>query len=71
MLTEEEGPGQALVKLRKSQEKNLFSPLKCFYCTSVWVAFFVALAAGDFLLYWLPLSALAIFIEAVHDRLAA
>lgn len=69
MLTQEEGPFMIFNTLRSTLDKGPLNPLKCFFCTSVWVGFFVSLCTGNFLLYWLPLSASAMFIEAIHDLL--
>lgn len=71
MLTDEKGPGEVFTRIRKTLKNNQFSPLGCLYCTSVWVAFFVGLVTGDVFLYWLPLSAVAILIDSVHDHLTS
>lgn len=67
-LVAEDGPDNLMESIRK-RLRSEWSPLDCFYCTSVWVSFVLAYFTDDLLLYWLPLSAVAILIEAVHRKL--
>ena len=66
-LTEEEGPGGLLRKMRKSYESE-WSPLDCFYCTSFWVSLIFCLVYKLGFFYIFALSALSIFIQAIHER---
>lgn len=68
-LTEEKGPGGLLEKLRESFKSSKWSPLGCFYCTSVWVSAIVCFALGLPFLFIFGLSAGAIFVHTVHERL--
>lgn len=67
MITQETGPLGIFERMREI--KHLISPLHCFYCTSVWVAFPLAFLTDFPLFYWLILSSIAIFIQGVHERL--
>lgn len=57
LLTEEDGPADIFVRLRKHY--NPLGVLDCFWCTSIWVAWAISL---DFI-KGLALSALAIIIQ--------
>lgn len=68
VLNAEDGPGDALVKFRKSLGSGVLGrALDCFYCLSVWVALPLAWYLGngwkERLLLWPALSAGAILIE--------
>lgn len=67
-LTEEDGPGKSLKSFRESFDSD-WSPLNCFYCTSVWVSFFFCLTIGLGFFYIFALSALAIFIHGIHEMI--
>lgn len=69
MLVEEMGPFDIFEFLRLWFYKCEFRVLDCFYCTSVWVSFFLCLGAGYWWLF-LPVSAVAIFLQIVHEKLA-
>jgi Protein of unknown function (DUF1360) len=68
LLSAEDGPGDILVRLRRSAGNGFWGQLlDCFYCLSLWVAvpFSLLLAEGwrEGLLSWLALSAGAILLE--------
>jgi hypothetical protein len=68
LLTAEDGPGDVLVRLRRSIGNGFWGALfDCFYCLSLWTAvpFALLLAAGwrEGLLCWLAFSAGAILLE--------
>lgn len=67
-LVEEDGPGKVLKKLREIFKSD-FSPLDCFYCTSIWVSLFFCFFTELGFFYIFALSGLAIFINLVHERL--
>lgn len=69
MLTAEDGPFNAFIRLRESRTAKKFPLLDCLYCTSVWVAFPLAFLTDSPLLYWLPISVITIFIDLIHGRL--
>lgn len=69
MLTEEDGPFDLIFRLREWVGDSKFPVLSCFYCTSVWIAMPLALLAPAPLLYWLPISTAAIFINLAHDSM--
>lgn len=69
MLTNEEGPMEVFKKLRIKLRGKKWSPLECFYCTSVWVAFALGLFLKLSLVNLLSVSTLSILIESAHDRL--
>src|ERR1044071_3589340 len=68
LLSAEDGPGDLLVRLRRSAGNGFWGRLlDCFYCSSLWVAvpFALLLAEGwrEGLLSWLAFSAGAILLE--------
>jgi hypothetical protein len=68
LLTAEDGPWEALVRLRNRMAKTVLGKtLDCFYCTSLWVAVSFAILLGatvkDGLVLWPALSAAAILLE--------
>src|SRR5690349_15999970 len=77
LLAAEDGPGDVLVRLRRSAGDGFWGQLlDCFYCLSLWVAvpFTLLLANGwrEGLLCWLSFSAGAILLErATGPRPAA
>lgn len=77
LLAAEDGPGDVLVRLRRSAGDGFWGQLlDCFYCLSLWVAvpFTLLLANGwrEGLLSWLSFSAGAILLErATGPRPAA
>ncbi len=73
LLSAEDGPGQALVRLRQWAGFGFWGELlDCFYCLSLWVAapFAILLGAswGEKLLLWPALSGAAILLERATDR---
>lgn len=68
MLTEEDGPFDIIFEFRVWVNESPLPVLDCFYCTSVWVALPLAFFTDNPLLYWLALSAAAIFLHIVHER---
>lgn len=66
MLVNEVGPYKIFQRLRNRIINHPLSPIHCFKCTSVWVAFFLAPVNDPayFIPSWLALSAIAIFLEA-------
>ena len=73
LLHAEDGPGDWLVRLRRAAGQGFWgSALDCFYCLSVWIAAPAALLAGaswrERALLWPALSAAAIFLERVGQR---
>src|SRR5262245_19204521 len=77
LLSAEDGPGDVLVRLRRSTGDEFWGGLlDCFYCLSLWVAAPLALLLADGwrhgLLSWLAFSAGAILLErATGPRPAA
>lgn len=69
ILTNEEGPMEVFKKFRSDLRGKKWSPLECFYCTSVWVAIFLGLFLKLSLINLLAVSTLSILIESAHDRL--
>lgn len=70
MLVSEAGPFEIFEALRYHVRDNAVgSLLACVYCTSVWVAGFALLAvhtiAGQWVIVWLALSALAILFHEI------
>ncbi len=68
LLSAEDGPGDVLVRLRRSVGGGFWGALlDCFYCLSLWTAlpFALLLAAGwrEGILSWLAFSAGAILLE--------
>ena len=68
LFSAEDGPGDVLVRLRRSVGKGFWGRLlDCFYCLSLWVAapFALLLAEGwrEVVLFWLAFSAGAILLE--------
>lgn len=71
MLVNEEGPDHVFTRLREKFEKNKYSPLDCVYCTSIWVAFVLALIGyqWELLIGTFAISAVAVLTESVHSKL--
>lgn len=79
MLQEEEGPFglfshiQAWAASRPDVNGGINHGFYCFYCLSIWVALPLAIVyAGSitsFFVWWLSLSAGAILIQGINDRL--
>lgn len=69
MLVEEDGPRNIFQRMRFWFQDRRFPVLDCLYCTSVWVAMPLALFTPRPLLYWLPISALAIFTHLLHEKI--
>lgn len=65
MLTNEQGPNSVFDRIRQAWVNYSWSPLFCFWCTSIWVAFFMAFATPSFFLYWFAISAGAIIIYTI------
>jgi hypothetical protein len=70
LLASEDGPAQAVVRLRRLAGAGFFGQLlDCFLCLSVWVAAPFAAALGNTwrerILLWPALSAAAILLERV------
>jgi Protein of unknown function (DUF1360). len=68
LLAEEDGPGQAVLRLRiKAGDSWAGELLDCFYCMSIWVAAPVAAAVAprrrELPLVWLALSGAACLLE--------
>jgi hypothetical protein len=67
LLHHEDGPWQAVARLRGALNARQFGVLECFFCTSVWTALPAALLTGtgrrQFLLTWPALSAAAVLLE--------
>jgi Protein of unknown function (DUF1360) len=76
LLAEEDGPGEAVVRLRRRVGSGQLGELMdCFYCLSVWVAAPGALAVSrrrrDAPAVWLALSGAACLLErATAERVA-
>jgi len=75
LLAAEDGPFHAIARLRKVAGSGFWgSLLDCFYCLSLWIAvpFGLGLCSswGERILFWLALSAGAILINRIVDRLA-
>jgi hypothetical protein len=73
LLHAEDGPWDALVRLRKLAGNGAFGKmLDCFNCSSVWVALPMSLAFSDGwkerLLLWPALSGAAILLERATTR---
>lgn len=80
MLQQETGPLEIFTKLQAWFWKDpvrlggLKDGLRCFYCTSVWISFFAALIVehnnlGYFMIYWFAISAGAIFLNELFNRI--
>jgi hypothetical protein len=74
LLQAEDGPWDALFKLRKFAGESFFGKLlDCFYCLSLWVSLPFAWAIGEGwkhrLLLWLALSGAAILLERASGGL--
>lgn len=75
LLAAEDGPFNTIAWLRKSAGPGFWgSLLDCFYCLSLWIAIPVALwlrsSWGERVIFWLALSAAAILINRIVDRIA-
>jgi hypothetical protein len=70
ILHQEDGPYSVIKKFRESLgQSELKNMLDCFWCTSFWVALPFAFIFHYWIIYWLSLSAGAILIEEVRERL--
>lgn len=77
-LVKEKGPLDMFARLRarlgRSQKRSggLFDLISCVYCTSVWIALFVALYDARDFVYWLghalAIAAIAYFLELFADK---
>ena len=67
LLHTEDGPWQAVARLRHALHERQLGVLDCFFCVSVWTALPAALLTGarrrQFLLTWPALSAAAVLLE--------
>ena len=67
LLHAEDGPWQAVARLRHALDARQFGVLECFFCVSVWTALPAALLTGargrQLLLTWPALSATAVLLE--------
>ena len=75
LFVAEDGPFDLLVRLRRAVGSSVFgSLLDCFYCMSLWVAIPLALWMGqawaEKAVLWLALSAAAILVHRVIERVA-
>jgi len=75
LLSAEDGPFNAIARLRKTAGRGFWgSLLDCFYCLSLWIAIPIALwvrsSWGQRVIVWLALSAAAILINRIVDRIA-
>ena len=75
LLNAEDGPFDLFFHLRRILGKSLVGRLvDCFYCLSIWIAAPAGWLLGrnwpERILIWLALSALSIFIEIIHRKLA-
>ncbi len=73
LVSEEMGPFDSMYKLRKAMGVGFFgSLLSCFYCTSMWVAWVLALYQSDGLIqvaiYTLALSGFACIIFKFSEK---
>lgn len=68
MLVEESGPGRYFYKLRYKLKDNSFSPLDCFYCTSIWVGFIISLFIGNIIINTFLISGISMFIYHIFER---
>lgn len=75
LLAVEDGPGEAIVRIRTIVGDRWANLIDCFYCMSLWVAvpFALALADGwiERLLLWPALSGGAILLDRITDRASA
>jgi hypothetical protein len=75
LLAAEDGPAEAMIRVRAILPARWATALDCFYCTSSWVALPFALALADGwaerLLLWPALSGGAILLERVTGRVDA
>jgi hypothetical protein len=75
LIAAEDGPFNALAWLRGKAGQGFWATLlDCFYCLSIWIALLFAIGMGGSLLHkvllWLALSAAAILLNRVIDRVA-
>ncbi|MCC6462697.1 MAG: DUF1360 domain-containing protein [Saprospiraceae bacterium] len=75
LLSQEDGPFDLVFRLRQGLGQSVAGKLMdCFYCLSVWIALFFALALGsgwkNTLLLWWALSGLACLLERATERTA-
>lgn len=74
MLVSEPGPFEVFEWIRhKAQGWMLGDLLACVWCTSVWVSAGLLMTAqfvaGRYVVYWLALSALAILVDVLVERI--
>lgn len=72
MFTEEQGPFDMFARLRKftlAGDLDKVFPFNCFYCTSVWVGLTISFVSGSWLLYGTALSAGAMIIYVLFNKL--
>lgn len=79
MIQNEKGPLEIFARLQAwywtepHREGGVKDALRCFYCTSVWLAIVPALFLSDgmlaFWVYWFGVAALAVFIDLIHSKL--
>lgn len=63
LLVYDKGPRDVLSRLREFSDAK-GGPLRCFWCTSVWVSFFASLFFGrQFFLWWWALGGASVLIE--------
>ncbi len=80
-LVKESGPLMIFSRMRarlgRTQKRSggLFDLISCVYCTSVWIALFVALYDARNLVFWLghafAIAAIAYFLELAADKFNA
>jgi hypothetical protein len=75
LIAAEDGPFNVLAWLRGKAGQGFWGTLlDCFYCLSIWIALPFAIALGDsrwhIVVLWLALSAAAILLNRVIDRVA-
>lgn len=72
MLVDEEGPYSLIERFRNRIINYKWSPIHCFRCTSVWVAFpltlMFKLPFELFFIFWFASSAVAIFIRDFVEK---
>ena len=75
LLVAEDGPSDSVVRLRRAAGVGFWGKLlDCFYCLSLWVtipfAIWLRRSWPDAVLLWLALSAAAILVNRVVERIA-
>ena len=74
LLQAEDGPWQVIARLRRALGSGFWGELlDCFYCLSLWISAPFALMmgsdVGEKILFWPALSAGAILLESVINRM--